>query len=265
MSFRTRFLVLTVLLTCFGISPIVSTVAQAAIAQVNSSKQPSQLLDSSLQQLNLSSEQVQKIQKIQNEFQPAIQQKFQEDFQADREVRKLLPSDAPSNQIRELYQRRLAGLQQLYRLDLNYQLAIREVLTAEQRQQRVKQAREFIERSPQPANPAISDSNNSAENVAERFATDLSKQLNLNPEQTQKIRSIAEQYRVQMLAFNPSLQQVSQKLRSQIEGDATSVEIRQTYDQMRQLMQQVNEKAFDRTLAIRDVLNVEQRRRWTFF
>ncbi|BDA69522.1 hypothetical protein CAL7716_036880 [Calothrix sp. PCC 7716] len=85
--------------------------------------------------------------------------------------------------------------------------------------------------------------------------------LNLNSEQTEKIQTIQQQYEVDLEKLSPELKLRSQTLTKMLEGDAKSAEISKQQSQVSKLQKKISELEFDRYLAIRDVLTVEQRRR----
>lgn len=92
----------------------------------------------------------------------------------------------------------------------------------------------------------------------ERKETELLQELNLTPEQTQKIETIQNQYRNQS-QDKQAVRQAHQELFNLMAGTAPESEIRAKQSQVAALMQQAYEAQFNKMLAIREVLTPEQR------
>jgi Spy/CpxP family protein refolding chaperone len=217
-----------------------------------------------LQQLNLSSEQVQKILAIQEQMlKVSTSAKARTLGQASKELQTLIKSEAPANQIREKYREVQALTQTLIDASFDDQLAIRDVLTVEQRRQQAAKKEALFEQSQSRFSQslaALEARGESVEGIMDKFEASILQKLNLSPEQTQKIQAIETQYRVTIQPLSPASKQLGKMMKTMMEGDASSAQVREQFRQMRQLNNQVSELTFDRNLAIRDVLKREQRR-----
>lgn len=87
------------------------------------------------QELNLAPEQTQQIEAIRNQYQDQISQRKQAVRQARQELVELMASTASQNQIREKYRQVETLKQQVADIKFESMLAMREVLTPEQRRQ----------------------------------------------------------------------------------------------------------------------------------
>jgi len=92
------------------------------------------------------------------------------------------------------------------------------------------------------------------------FENKLLQQLNLTPEQTQKIQVIQDKYRTEREQSMPVLREVSKEFRTLMDGDTPTAQLRDKYRQMLELQQKISSLSFEHQLAIRDVLTSEQRR-----
>ena len=88
-----------------------------------------------MEELNLTQEQQQQLQAIRSQYKDQISQQQDELRQASEELRSLMTSDADANQIRPKHQQVQQLRQQLEALHFESMLAMREVLTPEQRQE----------------------------------------------------------------------------------------------------------------------------------
>ena len=137
MSLR-RVSVLAVLMLSLG-----STVAFAdpnsllpqAIAQNTEEQRRPNRKAQLIQELNLTPEQTQQIQAIQNQYQDQISQRRQAVRQARQELLALLAGTASESQVRQKYRQVETLKQQVSDLRFDSTLAMREVLTPEQRRQ----------------------------------------------------------------------------------------------------------------------------------
>ena len=86
--------------------------------------------------------------------------------------------------------------------------------------------------------------------------------LNLNPDQVQKIQAIRSQYKDQLAQRRQAARQAHQELRVLMAGDASTDAVRQKYNQVKTLKQELADAQFDSMLAMREVLTVEQRRQF---
>lgn len=142
MSLR-RVSVLTVLMLSIGSafafahpnSPITQAIAQNTEEQRRPGRDKSQLF----QDLNLTPEQNQQIETIQNQNREQISQRKQALRQARQELVELMAGTASESQIREKYSQVAALQQQVSDLRFDSMLAMREVLTPEQRRQFAEQ------------------------------------------------------------------------------------------------------------------------------
>lgn len=91
--------------------------------------------DKIMQELNLTSEQTQKIQAIRTQYKDQIAQRHQAFLQAKRELKDLIIGTASEDQVREKHSQVEALEQQVREAKFDQMLAIRGVLTPEQRNQ----------------------------------------------------------------------------------------------------------------------------------
>ena len=92
--------------------------------------------------------------------------------------------------------------------------------------------------------------------------TRLIQELNLTPEQTQRIQTIQNQYQGQIAQRKQAVRQARQELFGLMAGTATESQIRQKHDQVETLKQQAEEVRFNSMLAMREVLTPQQRRQF---
>ena len=88
------------------------------------------------------------------------------------------------------------------------------------------------------------------------------KELNLNADQVQKMRAIRSQYKDKIGQGRQAARQSRQELQALMAGDASETQIREKYKQVKTLKQQVADAQFESMLATRNVLNLEQRRKF---
>lgn len=88
----------------------------------------------------------------------------------------------------------------------------------------------------------------------------LFKQLNLTPEQTQKIRALQTQSRTDLQQRSQTLMQKGKELRDLLDSDAPEAQVRAKFQELQTLQQQFSEAAFNERMAIRSVLTPAQRR-----
>jgi Spy/CpxP family protein refolding chaperone len=85
-------------------------------------------------------------------------------------------------------------------------------------------------------------------------------QLNLTPDQVQKLESIRGQYKPQMEQAYSTLRQARRELLDLMASNtATDSQIREKHQQIQTLQQQLSDTRFEQLLAMRNVLNAEQR------
>ncbi len=87
-------------------------------------------------------------------------------------------------------------------------------------------------------------------------------ELNLTPQQTQKMQAIRGQYKDQIKQQNQALRQSQQALQGLMAGTASKEQVRSQYRQVAALRQQLAELHFSSILDIREVLTPDQRRKF---
>ncbi|MBM0742926.1 Spy/CpxP family protein refolding chaperone [Phormidium sp. CLA17] len=136
MSYRSASVIIALLLTLgSAIALPISTAASITLAQADTQSPRLAKKETWLQDLNLSKEQIQKIQAIRRQYQDRLTQQRQSVKQAQQELKELMASgDAPAEEIRQKFSRVQTLQQTLAGTRMESMLAIRNVLTAEQRQ-----------------------------------------------------------------------------------------------------------------------------------
>lgn len=86
--------------------------------------------------------------------------------------------------------------------------------------------------------------------------------LDLTPDQMQKIQSIRSQYQDSLMRQKQAARQAQQELRSQMASDASTDQIREKYRQVQTLRQQVADTQFNSMLEMRQVLTPQQRQKF---
>lgn len=125
-----RVSVLTALIISFGSCIAIAEVKpqlSGAIAQNNSAN------TGLVQELKLTSAQMEQIKGIRNKYKEPISQRLKTQRQREQELRNLMTSSAPESQIRAKFQQLQAVRQELNSLRFESQLAMRQVLTPDQR------------------------------------------------------------------------------------------------------------------------------------
>jgi periplasmic protein CpxP/Spy len=89
--------------------------------------------------------------------------------------------------------------------------------------------------------------------------SNLAKELNLSPDQIQRLQKLRENAQNQTKQRRQTLQKSKQELAQLIQGSASSDQIRQKRQQVQSLQREVADISFEQTLAIRDILTPEQR------
>lgn len=87
----------------------------------------------------------------------------------------------------------------------------------------------------------------------------LMEQLNLTPDQKQKLQAIQSQYKDEISQRKQAVRQASRELKSLMTGNAPADEVRSKHRQLQDLRQQLEEVSFESTLAMREVMTPEQR------
>lgn len=89
-------------------------------------------------------------------------------------------------------------------------------------------------------------------------------ELNLSKEQIQKIQQIRRQYQARLTQQRQAVKQAQQSLKDMMASEnASSEQIRQKFSQVQTLQQTLADTRMESMLAIRSVLNVEQRQKLT--
>ncbi|MBW4626256.1 MAG: Spy/CpxP family protein refolding chaperone [Brasilonema octagenarum HA4186-MV1] len=88
------------------------------------------------------------------------------------------------------------------------------------------------------------------------------KDLNLTPQQIQQIKTIRTQSKDQTAQKRQAIRQAQQELKALMAATASKDQVRDKYNQLRTLRQELADIQFDNTLAIREVLNPEQRQKF---
>ncbi|MEH2437480.1 MAG: Spy/CpxP family protein refolding chaperone [Nostoc sp.] len=85
------------------------------------------------------------------------------------------------------------------------------------------------------------------------------KDLNLTSQQLQQIKQIHNQSKQQIAEKSQVIRQEQQELHDLIAGTATKGQVLSKYNQIKLVKQQLADVQFENTLAIREILNPEQR------
>ncbi|BAY22979.1 putative Spy protein [Calothrix sp. NIES-2100] len=86
--------------------------------------------------------------------------------------------------------------------------------------------------------------------------------LNLTPQQLEQIKQIRRQSQDQIKPKQQALRQAQQELHNLLAGQASPAEVRTKYNQFKILKQQLADAQFENTLAIREILSLEQRQKF---
>ena len=89
--------------------------------------------------------------------------------------------------------------------------------------------------------------------------------LNLTPQQLQQIKVLRNQSKDKIIQKRQAVRQAQQELEALIAGAAPSYQVRNKYNQLKTLKQQLADTQFENTLAIREILNVEQRQKFASY
>ena len=85
------------------------------------------------------------------------------------------------------------------------------------------------------------------------------KQLNLTPEQLQKLKAIRDRDLAQMRELSQKVRQANQELRKLLAGTESIDVIRAQHTQVMALQQELQKQHFERMLAMREILTPQQR------
>ncbi|MBW4635005.1 MAG: Spy/CpxP family protein refolding chaperone [Iphinoe sp. HA4291-MV1] len=88
------------------------------------------------------------------------------------------------------------------------------------------------------------------------------KDLNLTPQQMQQIKAIRNQSKNQIAQKKQAIRQAQQELQALMGSTTSQDQVRNKYNQLKTLKQQLADAQFDNTLAIREVLNAQQRQKF---
>jgi len=88
-------------------------------------------------------------------------------------------------------------------------------------------------------------------------------QLNLTPQQTQQIKALQDQTQSNRKANMQQLQQLNQEMQTLLSGNAANFQITAKFDQIQALRQQYARERFEQTLKVREILNPEQRQKFS--
>jgi periplasmic protein CpxP/Spy len=90
----------------------------------------------------------------------------------------------------------------------------------------------------------------------------LVKELNLSPEQIQRLQKLRADAKGKTKERRQALRTARQELNQLLQGNASSDQIRQKRQQVQTLQREVGDANFENTLAIREILTPEQRVKW---
>jgi Spy/CpxP family protein refolding chaperone len=88
------------------------------------------------------------------------------------------------------------------------------------------------------------------------------KELNLSAQQLRQIQTIRQRFKAQYSSQRETLHQRYQELQTLMASDASKEQILQKYSELRPVQQQVDDARFQNLLEVRDVLTLEQRRKF---
>ncbi len=88
----------------------------------------------------------------------------------------------------------------------------------------------------------------------------LFQQLNLTPEQRQKLKKIRKEYQSQIRDHQRSAQQAQREMRSLLVGSASGETVRAKFAEFQQFQQSAAKLRFDSILAMREILTPAQRK-----
>lgn len=90
----------------------------------------------------------------------------------------------------------------------------------------------------------------------------LLERLNATPSQKQKMQDIRAQYQDRISQHQNQVRQAQQQLQQLLSGNASQAQIRQKYDELIRLKQEMSKLQFEIILQVREVLTPEQRRQF---
>jgi periplasmic protein CpxP/Spy len=89
----------------------------------------------------------------------------------------------------------------------------------------------------------------------------LLQDLNLSPEQLEKVRQIRMQYRDRLRTEREAAQRAQKELQDLMASTASTAQVRERYQQVQTLRDKVAATQFESMLAMREVLTLEQRKK----
>lgn len=97
----------------------------------------------------------------------------------------------------------------------------------------------------------------------QRGQSGLLQALNLTPQQLQQIKVIRNQSKDQITQKRQAVRQAQQELEALMAGTASKDQVRDKYNELKMLKQELADAQFETTLATREVLNPQQRQKFT--
>jgi periplasmic protein CpxP/Spy len=88
-------------------------------------------------------------------------------------------------------------------------------------------------------------------------------QLSLTPEQTQQIKALQDQNQPARQSNMQRLKQLNQEMQALLAGNAANFQITAKFDEIQGLRQQAARAHFEQTLKVREILNPEQRQKFS--
>lgn len=134
MSVRSFAVIAALVLSSGSAIGFTNAIATAQLPFQVAQRKPHQAKADWLRELNLNSEQLYKIQEIRSRYQERLTDQKQAVRQAQQELKQLMASNAPTEQLRRKFDELQSLKQTLGNTRMESMLAIRNVLTAEQRQ-----------------------------------------------------------------------------------------------------------------------------------
>jgi Spy/CpxP family protein refolding chaperone len=211
------------------------------------------------QQMNLTPEQVEKIRAIKAQFRDKINALRTPRIKASQELQTLMASSASREEVREKHRQSFGLVDKFGDLFFEKQLAIREVTTPQQRQQYAQQFIQAQQQNKKPPQQQLEETLNNQKRDDERELQQLQQQLNLTPEQVEKIKAIQAQHRNEYSPLFNIMLKDSDELTIAQSTSASTDELRQQYQQAKGVQQKIFVMSLERELAIRDILTPAQR------
>ncbi len=88
-------------------------------------------------------------------------------------------------------------------------------------------------------------------------------ELGLTREQTQQIKQIRQRSKDKINQNKQAIEKTKQELETLMAGSASSEQVRAKYNQLKAMRQELADIQFENTLSIREVLNPQQRQKFT--